>query len=59
MEKEYNRLVQQYGQSEISIILGDLDSYKDIRTYCSYIGILNEVDMVMNDNWTIYGSNIY
>jgi len=59
MEKEYNELIQQYGHSEIGIILGDLDSYKDIRIECSYINVLNEIDTVMNDNWTIYGSNIY
>ena len=50
MEQEYNKIKQLYGSSETNIMLGDLDSYKDIREQCSYIDVLNEIDMVMSDN---------
>lgn len=59
MEQEYNNIIKLYGASETNIMLGDLDSYKDIRNQCSYIDVLNEIEMVMDDSWTIYGTNIY
>ena len=59
MEQEYNNIIQLYGIFQTKIILGDLDSYKDIRSECSYIDVLNEIDMVIEDNWTIYGNNIH
>jgi len=59
MEQEYNRIIEKFGYSETNLILGDLDSYKDIRIQCSYIEVIKELEMVMDDTWTIYGSNIY
>ena len=46
MEQEYNNIIQIYGSSETNVVLGNIDSYKDIRNKHSYIDVLNEMEIL-------------